>query len=209
MSYDPDKHHRRSIRLKERDYAGPGAYFVTICTRERESLFGHVVNGEMRLNEAGEIARRCWEDIPDHFPLVELDAFVIMPNHVHGIIVITEPRGGEKSFAPTDVPTTTSGTTPQSPSRTIGSIVRGSEIVIPCKGEASVPPDASEDASGSDASPLRPCSPLRDDGGEWWLARASLALPMSLRDEMNQASGAVFTPDRADDRKGLPLRPTP
>jgi len=65
-----------------------GAYFVTICTRERECLFGHVVYGEMRLNDAGEIARRCWEDIPDHFPLAELDAFVIMPNHVHGIIVV-------------------------------------------------------------------------------------------------------------------------
>jgi len=49
------------------------------------------------LNDAGEIARRCWEDIPDHFPFVELDAFVIMPNHVHGIIVITEPCRGEKS----------------------------------------------------------------------------------------------------------------
>jgi len=66
MSYDPDKHHRRSIRLNGQDYAEPGAYFVTICTRDRESLFGHVVNGEMRLNDAGEIARRCWVDIPDH-----------------------------------------------------------------------------------------------------------------------------------------------
>ena len=134
MRYDPDKHHRRSVRLKGHDYAQPGAYFVTVCTYQRECLFGHVVNGEMRLNDAGEIARRCWEDIPDHFPLVELDAFVIMPNHVHGIILITESCTGEKSFAPTFAPTTT--TAPQSPSRTIGSIVRGSEIVIPCKGEA-------------------------------------------------------------------------
>jgi REP element-mobilizing transposase RayT len=100
MSYDSDKHHRRSIRLKGHDHAQQGAYFVTVCTRERESLFGHVVNGEMRLNEAGEIARRCWEDIPDHFPLVELDAFVIMPNHVHGIIMITEPCKGEASVPP-------------------------------------------------------------------------------------------------------------
>ncbi len=61
---------------------------MTICTWQRESLFGHVVNGEMRLNDAGDIARRCWEDIPHHFPLVELDAFAIMPNHVHGIIVV-------------------------------------------------------------------------------------------------------------------------
>jgi putative transposase len=59
-----------------------------------------------------------------------LDAFVIMPNHVHGIIVITEPCRGEKSFAPTDAPTTTSGTTPQSPSRTIGSMVRGFKIGV-------------------------------------------------------------------------------
>jgi putative transposase len=92
-----DRHHRRSIRLKEYDYAQPGAYFVTICTRDRECLFGHVVNGEIHLNEAGEVAQRCWEGIPNHFPSVELDAFVIMPNHVHGIIVITESGRGEAS----------------------------------------------------------------------------------------------------------------
>ena len=100
MPYDPDKHHRRSIRLKGHDYTQPGAYFVTICTRDRESLFGHVVNGEMRLNEAGEIARRCWGDIPSHFPHAALDAFVIMPNHVHGIVLVgaqfiaPDPRDG-------------------------------------------------------------------------------------------------------------------
>jgi len=63
-----------------------------------------MVNGEMHLNEAGEMARRCWQDIPDHFPLVELDVYVIMPNHVHGTIAITDapqPCKGEKSFAPT------------------------------------------------------------------------------------------------------------
>jgi REP element-mobilizing transposase RayT len=79
----------------------PGSYFVTICTRDRECLFGHMVNGEMRLNDAGEIARRCWEEIPDHFPSVELDAFVIMPNHVHGITVIH--RRGEASAIPPHV----------------------------------------------------------------------------------------------------------
>ena len=79
----------------------PGAYFVTVCTRDRTCLFGHVVNGEMHLNEAGDIARRCCEDIPAHFPLVELDAFVIMPNHIHGIIVNTESCTGERCFAPT------------------------------------------------------------------------------------------------------------
>ena len=77
--------------------AQPGAYFVTICTRDRKCLFGHVVNEEMHLNDAGEVAQRCWEDIPRHFPLVELDAFVTMPNHVHGIIVITEFCRDEKN----------------------------------------------------------------------------------------------------------------
>jgi putative transposase len=98
------RHHRRSIRLMYGHGAPcpyhclPGAYFVTICTRDRECLFGHVVNGEMRLNDAGEIARRCLEDIAGHFPLAELDAFVVMPNHVHGIIVIL--GRGEASVVP-------------------------------------------------------------------------------------------------------------
>ena len=70
---------------------------MTICARDRACLLGEIVNGEMRLNGSGETARRCWEDIPDHFPLVELDAFVIMPNHIHGVIVITESCRGEAS----------------------------------------------------------------------------------------------------------------
>ena len=91
MRFDPDRHRRRSVRLKGYDYAELGAYFVTVCTRARACLFGHVVNGDMHLNEAGETAQRCWEDIPHHFPHAALDAMAIMPNHVHGVIVITEP----------------------------------------------------------------------------------------------------------------------
>jgi putative transposase len=85
MPYAPDKNHRRSIRLGGYDYSQPGAYFVTVCTRDRECLFGHVVNGEVRLNDAGEIVRSVWDGLPDQFSGMELDAFVIMPNHVHGI----------------------------------------------------------------------------------------------------------------------------
>jgi REP-associated tyrosine transposase len=103
VRHDPDKHHRRSIRLKEYDYSQPGAYFVTICTRERECLFGHVVNGEMQLNDAGEITRRCFKDVPVHFPFVELDAFVVIPNHVHGVIMIQ--GRGEASVLPIHAPT--------------------------------------------------------------------------------------------------------
>ncbi len=88
MGFDPEKYRRRSIRLKGYDYRTPGAYFVTLCTRDRACLFGEVVDGEMRLNEWGEIARRNWLAIPEHFPHVELDEFVMMPNHVHGIIWI-------------------------------------------------------------------------------------------------------------------------
>ena len=83
-------HRRKSIRLKGYDYSQPGAYFVTICTKNRKAIFGDVVDGEMRMSQMGEIASRCWREIPDHFTNVELDEFVVMPNHVHGIIVILD-----------------------------------------------------------------------------------------------------------------------
>lgn len=81
---------RKSIRLKEYDYSQPGAYFVTICTRDRGAIFGDVVDGEMRMSQMGEIASRCWREIADHFTNVELDEFEVMPIHVHGIIDILE-----------------------------------------------------------------------------------------------------------------------
>jgi putative transposase len=90
--YDPERQHRRSIRLPGYDYRQPGAYFVTICTRERECLFGDVVGGKMGLNDAGTIVLNCWKAIPRHFGGVCLDAFVVMPNHVHGIIVLLDVR---------------------------------------------------------------------------------------------------------------------
>ena len=81
---------RCSIRLKGYDYSQPGAYFITIVTQNRACLFGAVMDGEMRLNEWGEIVMRTWRDLPNHVPNMQLDAFVIMPNHVHGIIIITD-----------------------------------------------------------------------------------------------------------------------
>ncbi len=89
MKYNPDIHHRRSIRLREYDYRSAGAYFVTICTFQRKCLFGSVMDGTMRLNERGHIVQTAWCDLPKHYPYVELDQFVIMPNHSHGVIVIT------------------------------------------------------------------------------------------------------------------------
>jgi len=93
--FDPQKHHRRSIRLKGYDYSSEGAYYVTIMTQGRESLFGEIVDGEMRINEYGEIVQKWWNEIPIHFPNVQLGAFVMMPNHIHGIIFITTERRGE------------------------------------------------------------------------------------------------------------------
>jgi putative transposase len=90
MKYDPTRHHRRSIRLKGYDYSRPGAYFITLCTQDRFCLFGEVVDGEMRLNDPGRLVRTEWEMLPRRFPNVELDAFVVMPNHLHGIIVIID-----------------------------------------------------------------------------------------------------------------------
>lgn len=81
-----NKHHRHSIRLKGFDYAKSGAYFVTICTHNRACLFGDEVQGEIRLNGAGQLVQSVWEGLPDHYSHIEMDAFVIMPNHVHGII---------------------------------------------------------------------------------------------------------------------------
>ena len=88
MKFNADIHHRRSTRFAGYDYAQPGWYYVTICTDEREMLFGEVEKREMRLNEYGRIVRDSWLEIPKHYPFVTLDAFIVMPNHIHGIIVI-------------------------------------------------------------------------------------------------------------------------
>lgn len=100
MKEDPERR-RRSIRLKCYDHAQLGAYFVTICTWNRAILFGHAMNGEMHLNEAGEVVREQWLRTAKVRPNVELDTFVIMPNHLHGTIVIHEQCRGTLQRAPT------------------------------------------------------------------------------------------------------------
>ncbi len=103
MAYDPKKHHRRSVRLKGYDYATAGAYFLTVCTQGRACLFGSVVKGEMRLNAAGCMVQDIWNEIAARYAGVDTDAFQIMPNHIHGIIVITPTRAGANlRVCPTD-----------------------------------------------------------------------------------------------------------
>jgi putative transposase len=91
MKFDPGIHHRRSVRLPTRDYAEAGLYFVTICVSKRERVFGRIHDGVLIPSAAGRIIHRIWQAIPRRFPTVELDAFVVMPDHVHGIVVL-RPR---------------------------------------------------------------------------------------------------------------------
>ena len=79
---------RKQLRLRGYDYSQNGYYFVTICTKQKGSVFGTINDNKMSLYAAGKVVQNCWEEIPAHYPFVLLDQFVIMPNHVHGIIVI-------------------------------------------------------------------------------------------------------------------------
>lgn len=120
-------HNRKSIRLSGYDYTQMGAYFITICTEDRCPLFGKINNGQMLLNPFGQIAQQCWFEIPNHFPHADVGEFVVMPDHIHGVIFITDDSGigsrvGAKNFSPLQRPTGTS--------KTIGSIVRGFKIGV-------------------------------------------------------------------------------
>ncbi len=101
LKFDKDKHDRRSIRLKNYDYSQGGAYFVTICTFNKECLLGNILDGEMQLSEIGQIVADCWRWLGEQYDYVYLDEWIIMPNHLHGIIVITDECGGGSRTAPT------------------------------------------------------------------------------------------------------------
>jgi putative transposase len=92
----PKQHHRRSIRLREYDYSSEGMYYVTLCEKSGKSSFGEVVGREMRLSAIGEIVKQCWEEIPKHFENAQLDRHVIMPNHVHGILMLGKSLVGTR-----------------------------------------------------------------------------------------------------------------
>ncbi|KAA3596336.1 MAG: hypothetical protein DWQ06_15790 [Calditrichaeota bacterium] len=118
---------RKLNRLKNYDYSQNGFYFVTLCTKNRIEYFGRIENGKMILNEFGEFAEKCWYEIPEHFPNVRLDEFVIMPNHIHGVIVIVQNVGndvvGNKNFC--SLPNWQTKL-----SRSLSSIIRGFKIGV-------------------------------------------------------------------------------
>ncbi|MBI1306845.1 MAG: transposase [Bacteroidetes bacterium] len=117
MPYNPQLHQRKSIRLKGYDYAQAGLYFITICTQNRACLFGEIINGEMRLTTYGEIALAEWKKTEEIRENCCIHESIIMPDHIHGIIEITHKRGEEQEIGKF-----------QSPSQTIGAIIRGFKI---------------------------------------------------------------------------------
>ena len=120
MSYNPLIHHRRSIRLREFDYSKTGSYFITLICRDRHPIFGHIQNGIMCLNEFGSIAYQTWLETTSIRPNVALGDFIIMPNHMHGIVTIKEKSPLSDSTDHQNGPTRFS-----SPKQTVGAIVRG------------------------------------------------------------------------------------
>jgi putative transposase len=131
-SYDPAIHHRRSIRLKGYDYATAGAYFLTLCAQGQHHLFGEIVGGDMLLNELGDIVTEEWARTPDVRREVVLDAYVVMPNHLHGVLLIDRakmraavPRTGRMPYGRMPYAPTL-----RSPTQTAGSIVRGFKAAV-------------------------------------------------------------------------------
>lgn len=109
MTYNPDIHHRHSIRLRGYDYSSAGAYFVTICIQGRECLFGEVIDGVVVLNDAGRMVEVAWRALPGRFAQVTVDEFIVMPNHVHGIIIVDPvgaPLAAPGTLAPLAAPLT-------------------------------------------------------------------------------------------------------
>ena len=81
-------HQRKPNRLQEYNYSQPGHYFVTICTHRKKDWFGDFINDEIALNNYGKVAKQCWEEIPAHFENVYLDEYIVLPNHIHGILIV-------------------------------------------------------------------------------------------------------------------------
>jgi REP element-mobilizing transposase RayT len=97
-NYDPKYHHRQSIRLPEYDYRQNGYYFVTICTYRKQCWFGEIINQQMQLNQLGKIADKLWLGLARRFNYINLDYYVIMPNHLHGIIEIKQDLSKNSDF---------------------------------------------------------------------------------------------------------------
>jgi putative transposase len=131
MKYNPLLHHRRSTRLIGYDYALAGAYFITLCTQHRRCIFGEIKDGKMILNQYGQIAYDEWLKTPDIRPNVALDVFVIMPNHMHAIVLFIDENTSDHHLEPNAFAMRSEEPGPfRSPSNTIGAIVRGYKSAV-------------------------------------------------------------------------------
>lgn len=141
MTRFKNKYRIESIRAQWWDYGSNAAYFITICTKNQEHYFGKIVDGEQFLSPLGEMAEVCWYEIPNHFPFVELGAFVVMPDHIHGIIIIDKPISETQNLAsPEQKPKITNEDNNQHinqtknkfgpQSRNLASIVRGYKVGV-------------------------------------------------------------------------------
>ena len=126
--FNPDIHHRRSIRLQGYDYSRAGAYFVTICVHNRECLFGDIIDGEMRLNDIGRIVAAEWIRSGELRSEIETGEYVVMPNHFHGIVMIDDTVGANGIRPVLHTPATNGRF--RSPSKNVGSMVRGFKSVV-------------------------------------------------------------------------------
>jgi len=99
MAFEPE-FNRHSIRLKEYDYSKPGGYFITICVQDRKSLLGEIVESQAKPSEPGIMVQKWWDRLPDKFERIDIDEFVIMPNHIHGIIFIKDTVGANQCVCP-------------------------------------------------------------------------------------------------------------
>ena len=108
-----------STRMQNWDYGWNAPYFITICTKKRTCYFGKIIEGKMELSEIGKIAQQYWTEIPTHFPYVHLGAFVIMPNHIHGIVIIDKPNVRTPDLQNVEVPDSQNVETPESGVSTI------------------------------------------------------------------------------------------
>jgi putative transposase len=97
-----NKYRIPSARLQSWDYGSNAAYFITICTVKRNHFLGQIINGKMNLSEQGKLANQYWLEIPDHFSFVSLDEFIVMPNHMHGIIIINKPLNNDGDYISDD-----------------------------------------------------------------------------------------------------------
>jgi putative transposase len=199
MKYDAKIHHRRSIRLTHYDYSLPGAYFVTICAFGKLCIFGQMVGDEMRENDCGRIVREQWLDTVRIRPQIELDAFSVMPNHLHGILWILGPKGehilwdtgyvipdavGPKSLRPNVGPNGVGPGANAGPNAGPNSIRSGPNAVRPY-----------DDGAQLLLGPANPIPPMRPRSLSSWASGYKSAVTSRIRKFWNDPSVVVWQED--------------